>query len=74
MYPRFSVESVTVIVDEESTTVSVFGQVPLFKTKKFEDALKKWLSIETQKTLIPQIMQHFADIEDTIWKHIPFEY
>jgi hypothetical protein len=74
MYPKFSVESVTMKVDEESTTVSVFGEVPLFKTKKFEDALKKWLAIETQRTLVPQIKQHFFDIEDTIWTHIPFEY
>jgi hypothetical protein len=44
MYPKFNVESVSMKLDQDNTVVSVFGDIPLFKTKKFEDAVKKWLS------------------------------
>ncbi len=61
-------------VDQQNTVVSVFGDTPLFKTKRFEEALKKWLAAETQSNLVPQLKQHFINIEKTIWDHVPFEY
>ena len=74
MYPKFEVEGVTLKLGLESTTVSAFGSLPLFKSKKFEESIKKWLEKETEKSLVPQVKQHFVEIEKNIWKHVPFEY
>jgi len=53
IYPKFNVKNVKIAIDYQNTIVSAFGQVPLFKTKKFEDSIKKWLEKETQHTLVP---------------------
>lgn len=74
MFPQFKVEEVKLQVDQQNTIVTAHGQTPLFKTKKFEDSLKKWLQQETSRSLIPQLKKHFIDIEKNIWTHIPFEY
>jgi len=63
MFPKFEVEGVTLKLDLESTTVSAFGALPLFKTKKFEESIKKWLEKETERSLVPQVKQHFVQIE-----------
>lgn len=48
MYPKFEIVEVNIIIDEESTTVMAHGQTPMFKTKKFEIALKNWLHEESK--------------------------
>jgi hypothetical protein len=53
IYPKFNVKDVKIGIDHPNTIVSAFGHVPLFKTKKFEDTIKKWLERETQNTLVP---------------------
>lgn len=74
MYPKFVVEEIRFELDQANTVVTAQGQTPLFKTKKFEEAFKHWLRVETKRSLVPQIKQHFARIEETIWTHVPFEY
>lgn len=53
IYPKFNVKEVIIAIDHSNTIVSAFGHVPLFKTKKFEEAIKRWLEKETQNTLVP---------------------
>ena len=50
MYPKFSIEEVNLVLDESGVNVIAHGQTPLFKSKKFESAMKSWLHQET-KTL-----------------------
>jgi len=53
--PKFEIQEVTLIVDEANTLVIAHGQSPLFKSHKFEKALKQWLHEETKRVLVPQI-------------------
>lgn len=53
IYPKFNVKDVNIAIDHQNTIVSAFGHVPLFKTKRFEDAIKRLLEKETLNTLVP---------------------
>ena len=41
--PKFFVEGVNLVIDETGLVVTSEGEIPLFKSKKFEVALQKWL-------------------------------
>lgn len=47
MYPKFEVIDVGMDIDMVNAAVSVQGDTPLFKTKKFEEAVKRWLKKES---------------------------
>ncbi len=49
MYPRFGVEEVNFRIDEKNVVVSLFGNLPIFKTDKFEKEIKAWLVSEMGK-------------------------
>jgi phage tail tube protein FII len=82
MLPRFAITDVNMTLDQEDTVVSVHGSgsgvhlntPPLFRTKRFEEAMREWLARETSKTLVPKVKAHIAEIEEGIWKNVPFEY
>ena len=40
--PKFFVEGVNLVIDETGLVVTSEGEIPLFKSKKFEVALQKW--------------------------------
>jgi hypothetical protein len=73
MFPRFAIYDVEVLLDLPNTIVMSHGHTPLFKSKKFEDAMKAWLENEIhviKKTLKESLIK----VEANIWKNIPFEY
>eukprot|EP00347_Sterkiella_histriomuscorum_P009557 403340748 len=73
MYPKFLIDEVNIILDESNIIVSAQGQVPLFKTKKFEAAIQKWLHQENRK-LIQSIKDRLIEIDRNLWQKIPYEY
>lgn len=48
MYPRFDIMEVNLVLEADSTVVSTKGNTPLFKSKKFEEAVKKMLHSELE--------------------------
>lgn len=54
--------------------MTAHGHTPLFKTKKFEEAVRRWLREETQRSLVPQIKKHLVEVEEHVWKQVPFEH
>ena len=70
--PKFFVEGVNLVIDETGLVVKSEGEIPLFKSKKFEVALQKWLHSHI-KEMNKQIQQRLVEIEENIWKQIPFE-
>jgi hypothetical protein len=73
MYPKFNIEEVNLVLDEPNTQVTALGQTPLFKTQKFEKAVKKWLH-DKIKVLTSEVRAQLIEVEKNIWTHIPFEY
>jgi hypothetical protein len=49
------------------------GHTPLFKSKKFEVAMKSWLENEIH-VIKKSLKDQLTKIESNIWKQIPFEY
>jgi hypothetical protein len=74
MYPHFAVKEVVMKMDKENTVVVAHGQTPLFKSKKFEEAIKKWVDLELERSVIPEIKKKFEEVEKQVWINIPFEY
>ena len=46
MYPRMTILDVDIVLDHSNVVVTTHGDTPLFKSEKFEIAMKKWLKNE----------------------------
>ncbi len=42
MYPRFTVLEVQLDSNAKDVIVRLFGELPIYKAQKFEDAVKEW--------------------------------
>ena len=49
MYPRMHILDVDIVLDHSNVVVTPHGDTPLFKSEKFEVAMKKWLKNEFNK-------------------------
>ena len=63
MFPRFEVVEVNIVVDEQGTDVVAHGQTPLFKTKEWEQAVRKWLGKEGTQ-IGQRVKDKVAEIEN----------
>lgn len=73
MYPRFTIIDVDFVLDHNNVIVTCHGQTPLFKSLKFETAMKKYLKSEFNNVR-NTIKLQLSIVEKNIWKNIPFEY
>ncbi|CDW83288.1 UNKNOWN [Stylonychia lemnae] len=73
LYPKFMIDEVNIVIDEASIIATAHGKTPLFKTQKFEDAIKNWLHSET-KSIKESIKNKLIDIENTLMDKIPYSF
>lgn len=73
MYPRMTILDVDIVLDHSNVVVTTHGDTPLFKSEKFEIAMKKWLKNEFNNVK-KAIKDQLKKLEKNLWNNIPFEY
>jgi hypothetical protein len=69
--PNFKVLSVDYEALPSEVVVSTFGDLPLYKSHKFEDALKNTL-VQKNEKIKEDLKKAFQDAENHMWKRFPW--